>query len=70
MSVAEVKKQVQNFSLPDRRELVAFIHDLDHETRETEALELARFHDEMDAGMRVSFDELLRQHEDLKAQGR
>jgi len=52
MSVIEAKNQLRVLSTDQRREIVAFLFDLQDE--ENEAAELTQLHAEMDAGRRVS----------------
>jgi hypothetical protein len=67
MSVIEAKNQLRVLSTDQRRELVAFLFDLQDE--ENEAAELTRLHAEMDAGRRVSLQDLLKKHDSLLARG-
>lgn len=67
MSVIEAKNQLRVLSTDQRRELVAFLFDLQDE--ENEAAELTRLHAEMDAGRRVSLHDLLKKHDSLLARG-
>jgi hypothetical protein len=67
MSVIEAKNQLRVLSTDQRRELVAFLFDLQDE--ENEAAELTRLHAEMDAGRRVSLQDLLKNHDSLLGRG-
>ncbi|MFN0076218.1 MAG: hypothetical protein ACKVY0_07070 [Prosthecobacter sp.] len=69
MSVIEVKNHLRTLSSAQRREVTAFLFDLQSDEDEDEAGELARLHAEMDAGKRISLQDYLQQHESLLARG-
>ncbi|MGV3659600.1 MAG: hypothetical protein ACO1TE_05430 [Prosthecobacter sp.] len=68
MSVMEVKDQLRMLSSAQRREVTAFLFDLQSE--ENESVELTRLHAEMDEGKHVSLADCLTQHEALLTRGR
>ena len=63
MSLLEVKSQLRSFSAPERREITAFLFDLQ------EAAELSRVHREMDDGRRVSLEDCIGRHAVMAAKG-
>jgi hypothetical protein len=67
MSLLEVKSQLRSFSAPERREITAFLFDLQDEERE--AAELSRVHREMDDGRRVSLEDCIGRHAVMAAKG-
>lgn len=68
MSVIEVKDQLRGLSSAERREVTAFLFDLQSE--ENEGAELTRLHAEMDEGKRVSLTDCLAGHESRLNEGR
>jgi len=67
MSVADIKREVLHLTDQERWEVATFLKEL---RQKNEARELSQINADMDAGNRVSLDEVIRRHEALLAQGR
>jgi len=70
MSLAEIKEQVAVLSAKDRFQLAAFLAELDEKGEAEFRAEVDKRMKAMDAGRKVTAEELEARHQQLRSQGR
>jgi hypothetical protein len=69
MSFTELKQTIRKLTAPQRREVFELLSEITRSSGKEWALELARRHSRMDAGVKYTREDLVRRHAELSAEG-